>query len=241
MSCGPQWLQRLLTEAPKKTSQRRETQGFKKEKSCPQTKFKSGPRGLSSASTTLATQRGGKYADAMVTEYNARYYQATKDGMSFTVANQAVVTTTVGLALTYTGLVLSNPITSQVDLVIVQVSMMQSVIQATQVEAFAIATGFNSTTNVTHTAAVTPKSSLIGSGLTGTGLADSSATLPTAPFYDTFITNTGTATADSTGVQVVDIAGSIVLKPGGYALWVTPAQASVAGMWFGFKYFETAV
>lgn len=191
------------------------------------------------ASSTPVTQRYGRYADGLVSEYNARYYQATKDGLCFTVATQALVTTTVGLATAYTGLVLSNPITSAVDLVIVQGSMMQSVIQATQVEAFAIATGFNSATNVTHTTPVAPKSSLIGSGLTGSGLADVSATLPTAPFYDTFVTNTGTATADSTGVQVVDIGGSIVLKPGAYALWVTPAQASVAGMWFGFKYFET--
>jgi hypothetical protein len=191
------------------------------------------------ASSTPVTQRYGRYADGLVSEYNARYYQATKDGMCFTAATQALVTTTVGLATAYTGLVLSNPITSPVDIVIVQASMMQSVIQATQVEAFALATGFNSATNVTHTTAVAPKSSLIGSGLTGYGLADVSATLPTAPFYDTFVTNTGTATADSTGVQVVDIAGSIVLKPGGYVLWVTPAQASVAGMWFAFKYFET--
>lgn len=193
------------------------------------------------ATSTLVTQRFGRYADAAVTEYNARYYQATKDGLCFTAASQALVTTTVGLATTYTGLVLSNPITSQVDLVIVQASMMQSVLQATQVEAFALATGFNSATNVTHTAAVAPRSSLVGSGLTGSGLADSSATLPTAPFYDTFLTNTGTATADSTGPQTFDIAGLITLKPGAYVLFVTPAQASVAGMWFGFKYFETAV
>lgn len=191
------------------------------------------------ASSTPVTQRYGRYADAMVTEYNARYYQATKDGLCFTAATQALVTTSVGLATAYTGLVLSNPTTSAVDLVIVQASMMQSVIQATQVEAFALATGFNSATNVTHTTPVVPKSSLIGSGLTGSGLADVSATLPTAPFYDTFVTNTGTIAADSTGIQVVDIAGSIVLKPGAYVLWVTPAQASVAGMWFGFKYFET--
>lgn len=193
------------------------------------------------ATSNLVTQRFGRYADGVVSEYNARYYQATKDGLCYTAATQTLVTTTVGLATTYTGLVLSNPITSSVDLVIVSASMMQSVIQSVQVEAFALATGFNSATNVTHTTPVAPKSSLIGSGLTGSGLADVSATLPTAPFYDTFITNTGTATADSTGVQVADIAGSIVLKPGGYVLWVTPAQASVAGMWFGFKYFETAV
>lgn len=196
--------------------------------------------GIQSNVANGSTARIDKNAAIMVTEMNAPYYQTTKDGLGFTAATQALVTTTVGLATTYTGLVLSNPVGSAVDLVILLASMMQSVLQATQVEAFAIATGFNTSTNVTHTTPVAPKSSLIGSGLSGVGLADVSATLPTAPFYDTFFTNTGTATADSTGVQIMDLKGSIVLKPGAYACFVTPAQASVAGMWFGFKWLEIA-
>lgn len=186
----------------------------------------------------IISSRGGRAGDDIVSEYNPRYYQGTKDGLGFTGATQALVTTTVGLNTTYTGLVLSNPVGSVVDLVVVTASMMQSVLQGTQVEAFALATGFNASTNVTHTTPVAPKSSYIGSGLSGAGLTDVSATLPTAPFYDTFLTNTGTATADSTGVQTFDIAGSIVLAPGAYVLFVTPAQASVAGMWFGFKWVE---
>lgn len=194
--------------------------------------------GIQSNVATGSTARLDKNAAILVTEMNARYYQTTKDGLGFTAATQALVTTTVGLATTYTGLVVSNPTTSTVDLVLLFASIMQSVLQATQVEAFALATGNNATTNVTHTTPVAPKSSYIGSGLTGTGLADVSATLPAAPFYDTFITNTGTATADSTGIQVVDLGGSIILAPGGYACFVTPAQASVAGMWFGLKWLE---
>lgn len=198
-------------------------------------------RGIQSVGQGIVTRlRGGAGGDGVFSELSPRYYQATKDGAGFTGATQALVTTTVGLNTTYTGLVLSNPVTSPVDLVIVTASMMQSVIQATQVEAFAIATGFNATTNVTHTTPVAPKSSYIGSGLSGQGLTDVSATLPTAPFYDMFLTNTGTIAADSTGVQAFDIAGQITLAPGGYALFVTPAQASVAGMWFGFKWLEIA-
>ena len=153
-------------------------------------------------------------------------------------STQALVTTTVGLATTYTGLVLSNPITSSVNLVLNKCSMMQSVIQSTQVEAYAIATGYNATTNVTHTTPVAPRSCFVGASASGIGVADVSATLPTAPFYHCFVTNTGTATADSTGIQVVDFEGSLILPPGAYALWVTPAQASVAGMWFSFQWEE---
>lgn len=191
--------------------------------------------------TTKIPARAGRQGDLIVSELQGRYYEQTFRNNRFYAATTALVTTTVGLNTTYTGLVLSNPITSVVNLALDKASMMQSVLQSTQVEAYAIATGFNSATNVTHTTPVAPKSCLIGSGKTPVALADVSATLPTAPLYTMFVTNTGTATADSTGIQVVDFEGSIILPPGGYALWVTPAQASVAGMWFSFQWTEIPV
>ena len=189
----------------------------------------------------VAKARAGRQGDQIISELHGRYYEQTYRNNMFFGATQALVTTTVGLATTYTGLVLSNPINAAVNLVLNKASMMQSVIQATQVEAFAIATGFNAATNVTHSSAVTPRSCLIGSGKTPVGLTDVSATLPTAPFYSIFVTNTGTIAADSTGLQVVDLEGSIILIPGAYALWVTPAQASVAGMWFSFQWEEVPI
>lgn len=181
--------------------------------------------------------RSGKQGDAVVSELHSRYYEQTYNGNMFFVANQAVATTTVGLATTYTGLSLANPIGSTVNLVLNKVTFMQSVIQSTQVEAYAIATGFNSTTQVTHTAAITPRTAKIGSGLTPAALADTSSTLPTAPVYTAFIGATSTATADAT-FGVADLEGSIILMPGAYACWVTPAQASVAGLWFSFSWEE---
>jgi hypothetical protein len=151
----------------------------------------------------------------------------------FSASIQSVATTTVGLATTYTGLVISNPVTSTVNAVLNKASVMQSVIQSAQIEAYAIAIGYNGSTNVTHTAALATKSNLVGSGNTSIVLADTSATLPTAPTYHTFVHNTGTATANGTGA-VIDLEGSVILIPGAYACWVTPAQASVAGLWFSF-------
>lgn len=187
-----------------------------------------------------AYDRIGRQNDMIVSELHGAYYEQTYRNNMFFAANQAVATTTVGLATTYTGLCLSNPITSTVNLVLNICSVMQSVIQSTQPEAYAIATGFNATTNVTHSAALTPRPCKIGSNVTPQALADTSATLPTAPFYTTFVHNTGTATANGTGA-VIDLKGSIILPPGGYALWVTPAQASVAGMWFSFQWEEVPV
>lgn len=190
--------------------------------------------------TTPQTQRFGQQGEGMVSELHGRYYEQTVRGNMFSASIQSVATTTVGLATTYTGLVISNPITSTVNAVLNKASMMQSVIQATQVEAYAIAVGYNATTNVTHTAALTTRSNKIGSGLTSQVLADTSATLPTAPFYHTFVTQTASATSQPS-TAVIDLEGSIVLIPGAYALWVTPAQASVAGLWFSFSWEEVPI
>jgi hypothetical protein len=184
--------------------------------------------------------RAGKQGDTIVSELHGRYYEQAYRGNIFNVSIQSVATTTVGLATTYTGLALVNPTTSPVNLVLNKASIMQSVIQATQVEAYAIAVGFNATTAVTLTAAATAQSCKVGSGAVPQAKAATSATLPTAPLYHTFVTNTTTATADST-VGVIDLEGSVILIPGAYACWVTPAQASVAGLWFSFQWEEVPV
>jgi hypothetical protein len=181
--------------------------------------------------------RGGRQGEQLASELHARYYEQTYRGNMYFAAIQAVATTTVGLATTYTGLVISNPITSVINMVLNKATIMQSVLQSTQVEAYAIATGYNGTTNVTHTTPLAVRTALVGTGKPGIGLADISATLPTAPFYTAFVHDTATATANGTG-QVLDFEGSIILPPGGYALWVTPAQASVAGLWFSFSWEE---
>jgi hypothetical protein len=185
------------------------------------------------------TARFGRDADLMVSEMRGRYAEATFRGRGFHVAAQAVLTSTVGLATAYTGLVLSNPVASGYMCEINFVSIMQSVLQSTQIEAFALAVGFNATTNVTHTTPQAILSTRIGSGLASNMRADVSATLPTAPTYAMFLQNTATATANGPGVTV-DLGGSIMLPPGAYAAIVTPAQASVAGMWYSFQWQEYA-
>ncbi len=201
-----------------------------------------GPQSVASIGVnTITNLRSGQLGDLIVQDLHGRYYETTYRGNMFYTSTPSVATTTVGLATTYTGLCLSNPVGSPVNLAVNKCTMMQSVIQATQVEAYALAVGFNLTTNVTHTAAGTIQSTLAGSGLLSNAKADTSATLPTAPLYFAFVTNTGTATADSTGAQVLDLEGSLVLKPGGYICWVTPAQASVAGLWFSFQWEEIPV
>ncbi len=180
----------------------------------------------------------GKSGDIYVSEFHGRYYTQAKSGNLYFAANQAVATTTAGLATTYTGLCISNPTTSTVDCVLLTASVMQSVVQSVQIEAYAIAVGYNATTAVTHTAALAVHNANPAFPV-GTVVADTSSTLPTAPFYALFLENTATATQNGTGFAF-DLGGSILLPPGGYACWVTPAQASVAGAWFSFGWEEVA-
>lgn len=197
----------------------------------------SGASNTAQTAGQLVTTRMGVLADTIVSELQGAYGEATYRGNMFSASIQAVATTTVGLATTYTGLCISNPIGSGIIMEITYASLMQSVIQSVQPEAYAIAIGFNATTNVTHTAALTPVSNKVGSGLSALGKADTSATLPTAPTYHTFVQNTGSATTNGGG-SIMDLKGSIQLMPGAYACWVTPAQASVAGLWFSFSWIE---
>ena len=175
----------------------------------------------------------------VVTDGHGRYQEAVLQGRVFYAANVSVATTSVGLSTTYTGLSLANPVGSGVNMVLLYATLMQSVIQSTQVEAYAIATGYNATTNVTHTTPVTPRSALVGTSTTPNGLADSSSTLPTAPFYTMFLTQTQIV-AGNAGTVIADLGGSIILAPGAYAAFVTPAQASVAGLWFSFTWEEVS-
>jgi hypothetical protein len=198
------------------------------------------PTNLGFGVGSIQNMRGGRQGDLIVSELHGRYYEQCYNKNVFNAASQAVATTTVGLATTYTGLALSNPINSPVNLVLLRATLMQSVIQSTQPEAFALAYGYNQGTNVTHTTPVTPQCNVIGATNVPNAKADASATLPTAPVYGDFLTNTASATVMNSGV-FADIAGSVILPPGGFACFVTPAQASVAGMWFGFHWEEVPV
>ncbi len=191
------------------------------------------------ASGNTPNLRSGKQGDTVVSELHGRYYEQTYNANQFSAANQTAVTTSVGLSTTYTGLVLSNPLGSTVNLVINKCTFNVSTL-ASGINAFGLATGFNATTQVTHTTPVTPATCKIGSGALAKGLADVSATLPTAPVYTHFVAATATTTSDPTQ-GVIDLEGSIVLIPGAYILWVSTAASVATSMWFSFGWEEVPV
>lgn len=198
-----------------------------------------GPQVVSDAVSVLA--RGGKSAEAIIQQLHGRYYETNYRNALFSGSIVGQVTT-VGLATTYTGLVLSNPVASTVNLVInkVGISFIVAFPAGAQV---GIMTGYNQSTNVTHTTPVTPRSQKFGATTTPTGLLDSAATLPTAPTVNQILM-AGLTGAITTAVAIpglFDLEGSLVLIPGAYAAIYTSTISGAAAGGFSFTWEEVPV
>lgn len=141
------------------------------------------------------------------------------------------VTSSVGLTTTYTGLILSNPQSSNRLIIPLYIGFAQSVINAA-VNAMGILAGFNAATAVVHTTPVAPVASYLG-GPVGVGLADSAATLPTAPTWRSFFNDTPAATTNPSGAEI-ECKGRWTVPPGGYwgfgAVAASPASALHIGI-----------
>jgi hypothetical protein len=165
--------------------------------------------------TTFPVMGGDKQGAGLVSELHAPYYNLTYRGKCFSAANQAAQATTVALATTYTGIVISNPLGSGVNLEMLLASWALSVAPAA-IATIGLITGFSGTTNVTHTTPLTPVSDVVGGG-NGLALADSSATIVGTPRWHHQLMGGFTAAALPSSPQVLfDLKGAIIVPPGGY-------------------------
>lgn len=184
--------------------------------------------------------RLGNMGDLIVSQLHGGHYESAYRRALFSAANQAATTTTVGLATTYTGLCLSNPVGSGYNVVIEQVGM-SFIVAFPAAAALGIMVGYNSGTNVTHTTPVTPRNQFFGVGAAGVALVDAAATLPTAPVVNTVLGAglTGAITTSvTTGLTNFDLDGSIVLPPGGYAAIYTSTVSGTSGFFGSFLWQE---
>lgn len=192
---------------------------------------------------TMINGRAGNMGEDIVSELHGRYYEGAYRRSRFNVANQAGVVTTVGLATTYTGLTIENPVGATVNLVLEKVGFAFLVAFAAAA-AIGLMVGYNSSTNVTHTTPATPRSNFFGIGATGQALSDTSATLPTAPVV-THIFATGLTgaitTQEAVSGELVDLEGSVILPPGAYAAIFTSTASGAASMWASFGWEEVPV
>jgi hypothetical protein len=191
---------------------------------------------------TTPTLRQGQLADVIVSELHGRYYETSYRRNSFNASTQAAVTTTAGLATTYTGLALTNPTTSTVNLALNKVgwAFLGTTVPATTVIGLAFNT---STTAVTQTTAITGRNNFLG-GAAPQGLAASSVTFPTAPILShilgqiTYVATPANMLAGSITLQ--DLEGSIVMPPGSYISLYT-SQILTTALFASFQWEEIPV
>ena len=162
--------------------------------------------------------RMGNLGDTIVSELHGRYYETTYRRANYMGANPTAVSTTAttsGSTTAQTGILLANPINSPVNCVINKVAY--SLFAVGAASSFFLGIGYNSSTNVTHTTALTVRNGFVGVGAAGYGLVDSSWTVPTAM---NFVTPLGSSWAEGPA-NLFDLEGSIILPPGGYAAILT--------------------
>jgi hypothetical protein len=196
-----------------------------------------GPATLTDGSQ-LSPLRQGRQGEGIVQELHGRYYETVFRKAMFSGGNNSGVTTTVGTATTYTGLVLSNPIGSPVNLVVNKVGISNSVAPAAAM-ILGLMTGFSGTTNVVQTTPVVPQGNFVGQG-NGVGLLAVSATLPVTPTLRmvlAFLTATAVTVVEEPDV-FIDLEGSLILPPGAFVAVYTSVASGAAALAASFQWEE---
>jgi hypothetical protein len=185
----------------------------------------------------VVAQRAGRTGEGVFTELQARYAEQTIRGNTFLAANTGAQAVSVALATTYTGLCLSNPVGSARNLILIEASYALTVAPAA-IASIHLIGGSSATTQVTHTTPITPTSAFLGSSFTAAGKADSAATIPTPIYLDSLMGGFTAAALPSSPNTSFEIAGRIVLAPGGFV--AIGALTAVTGIG-SFTWVEVAV
>lgn len=192
-----------------------------------------GPQAKNSDSTQPLI-RGGQQGDLIVSELHGRYYEQALRGNMYRICSQAAVTTTAGLATTWTGLAISNPAGSGVNAVVNLFTVSQFAVGAAGV--IGIMTGAGAAAGT-----LVPKNALV-SGTTGKVTASAGATIAT-PVLDITIGQVGSVATTGYGLTpglVVDLGGSLIIPPGFFAASFTSIVTTTA-LQFGYQWEEVPV
>lgn len=149
---------------------------------------------------------------------DAPYFDLAHRGQIYWAANQAATAWSVALATTYTGIVVSNPTRSMVDLVILRAGFALSVAPAA-IAHMGFFGGFATAGITVHTTPLDVYNAKIfgSSGSGNAGKADAAATLVGTPLWMLPFMGGFTAGAlPSTTPAMLDLAGMFIVPPGGY-------------------------
>ena len=193
----------------------------------------------------MANPSLGPQQDQLVTQLHGQYFEQCRRNNRF-FASVVGQVTTVGLATTYTGLCLSNPLGSGKLIVVDKVSYAFLVAFAAA-SAVGIMVGYSASTDVTHTTPVTVRQARIGGAMNTpacVGKVDSAATLSATPVIHTIMDAglTGAiTTTPKAGPNVYELGGGLILEPGAFAAIYTSTASGAASMGASWKWHEISV
>lgn len=182
----------------------------------------------------VAPRIGGQ-GDVMVSQLNGRRYESAVRGTLFSVCSQAAVTTSAGLATTFTGLAIANPTTSGKNLVILRFRCAQFAVGAAAAVGIMVGSGAAAGSLVVRPAKV-------GSPLNSVTTASAGATIAT-PVLERIYGSVGSLATTGYGLVpavVADVDGSIIIPPGYYAASFT-SVATTSSLLFSFTWDEVPV
>lgn len=178
--------------------------------------------------------RAGAQGDLIGSDLHGRYYEQSLRGNMYRIASQAAVTTTAGLATTWTGLAISNPAGSGVNAVLNYFTVGQFAVGAASTVGIMTGAGAAAGTLV-------PKNAIV-SGTTGKVTASAGATIAT-PVLDLVIGQVGSLATTGYGLTpglIADLGGSIIIPPGFFAASFTSIVTTTA-LQFGFQWEEVPI
>ena len=193
------------------------------------------------ADSVPVQMRGGKYGDLIVSELQPRYYEQTYRQNKFSGANQAGQVTTVGLATTYTGFGIYNPIGSGKNLIVVKCGYAVPVAPAAAM-VVGLMYAYNAAANPTGVTAITAKNDNLA-GIAGSGVPFSAATISTPTLQKVLgVALTGAITTSPAGFgSFEDIEGGIIISPGGVLCYYTSTVSGAAGFFGSMSWLEQAL
>ena len=152
----------------------------------------------------------------VVANGGGKWTETALAGRLYTIANQAAVALTAALATTYTGLLVSNPVGSAVNLIMAAVGV-SATLAMQKAGAIGLMTGSAPTTAIA--ASLVPRNCLVG-GPAGVARATAGCDLTGAtPVLERILGQYGTLATTGFGVNpwgMLDLDGSLILQPGGY-------------------------
>jgi len=169
-------------------------------------------------SGTASPFRGDITGAQIVSDAHGRYAEASRRGSLFIAHNTAAQAVSVALATVYTGLCISNPLGSKVNLELVGAGFCLTVAPAA-IASLHIIGGASPNTQVVHTtplAAPGIQSMPLGNQAKSSANADAAATIPTPGYIWPLKGGFTAAALPAPAVEWVDVAGIITVGPGGF-------------------------